>query len=87
MVGGRIVTTTVTVLTTRTLSLESYDNLSTTIGLVVLGVLILVLLLRELVPLLRSHDARQETLALDMAVAPLLIAFAIIVIARLGELL
>ena len=80
-------TTTVTGLATRVLSSNSYDDLSTTIGLAVLGVLALLLLVRELAPMLRGGNAPQETRALDMAIAPLLIVFAIVVSARLAELL
>jgi hypothetical protein len=81
------VTTTVTSLATRALTLTSYDNLSTSIGLAVLGVLAALLLVRELVPMLRGGNAPRETRALDMAIVPLLIVFTTIVLARLAELL
>ncbi len=80
-------TTSVTSQAAMALSSNSYDALSTTIGLAVIGVLVLLLLVRELAPILRSGVAPQETRALDMAIAPLLIVFAIIVIARMAELL
>jgi hypothetical protein len=79
-------TTTVTSLTTRTLLSNSYDGLSTTIGLAVIGILALLLLVREFAPLVRG-SAQRETRALDMALVPLLIVFAIIVVARMAELL
>ena len=79
-------TTTVTQLTTRTLLSNSYDGLSTTIGIVVIGILALLLLTREFAPLLRG-SAPRDTRALDMAILPLLIVFAMIVIARMAELL
>jgi hypothetical protein len=79
-------TTTVTQLTTRTLLSNSYDGLSTTIGIAVIGILALLLLTREFAPLLRG-SAPRDTRALDMAILPLLIVFAMIVIARMAELL
>jgi hypothetical protein len=79
-------TTTVTSLTTRTLLSNSYDGLSTTIGLAVIGVLALLLLVREFAPLARGRATR-ETRALDIAIVPLLIVFTMIVIARMAELL
>jgi hypothetical protein len=80
-------TTTVTSLAAKALASNSYDDLSTTIGLAVIGVLMLLLLVREFAPILRDGAAIQETRALDLALAPLLIVFTIIVIARMAELL
>jgi hypothetical protein len=81
------VTATVTSLATRALTLASYENLSTSIGLVVIGVLVSLLLVRDLGPMLRGGNAPREWRALDMAIVPLLIVFTIIVVARLAELL
>lgn len=80
-------TTTVTGLATRALSMNSLDDLSTTVGLALMGVLVLLLFVRELAPILRGGDAPRETRVLDMALAPLLIVFTIIVFARLAELI
>ncbi|HEX7497129.1 MAG TPA: hypothetical protein VF344_01495 [Candidatus Limnocylindrales bacterium] len=80
-------TTTVTSLATGALTLNSYDSLSTSIGLAVIGLLAVLLLLREFAPMLRDDGASARTRALDMAIVPLLIVFAIIVLARLAELL
>jgi hypothetical protein len=80
-------TTTVTGLTAQALSLNKYDILTTTVGLVLIGLLVLLLLVREIVSLLWGRDASRETRALDMALAPLLIVFAVVVCARLAELL
>jgi hypothetical protein len=49
--------------------------------------LAVLLLVRELAPALRGGNLPRETRALDMAIVPLLIVFAIIVLARLAELL
>jgi hypothetical protein len=81
------VTTTVTSLATRALTLTSYDHLSTSIGLVVIGVLAALLLVRDLWPMLRGSLAPRERLALDAAIVPLLMVLAIIVVARLADLL
>ena len=80
-------TTTVTGLTTQVLLSHTYDNLTTTIGLAIIAVLAILLMVRELVPILREEGAPRETRALDMALVPLLIVFGIIVMARLAELL
>jgi uncharacterized membrane protein YkvI len=80
-------TTTVTGLATRAVTLNSYDSLSTSIGLVVIGLLAVLLLVREFAQLLRGGDASAGTRALDMAIVPLLVVFTIIVLGRLAELL
>lgn len=80
-------TTTVTGIATRALTQNSYDNLSASIGLAVIGVLAVLMLVREFAPMLRGGSALREKRALDMAIAPLLIVFAIVVMARLAELL
>lgn len=80
-------TTTVTNLATRALTLSSYDHLSTSIGLVVIGVLAVLLLVRDVGPMLRGGNAPRLTRALDMVLVPLLMVFMIIVVVRLAELL
>jgi hypothetical protein len=64
-----------------------YDSLSSTIGFALIAALALLLLVRELAPLLGRGDVRRQTAALDVAVGPLLMAFGIIVVARLATLL
>jgi hypothetical protein len=80
-------TTTVTNLASAAVTQISYYNLSASIGLAVIGVLALLLLVREFAPILRGAAAHRETRALDMILAPLLIVFSIIILARLAELL
>jgi hypothetical protein len=80
-------TTTVTGLATRALTLNSYDHLSTSIGLAVIALLAVLLLVREFEPILRGGSRSGGTRALDTAIVPLLFVFAIIVLARLAELL
>jgi hypothetical protein len=80
-------TTTVTGLTTQALSSHTHDYLSMTIGLAAIGALAVLLLVRELVPILRGGSVSRETRALDLALIPLLIVFTIIVVARLMEFL
>lgn len=80
-------TTTVTGLVSSSLSQHSYDFLSTHIGLAVIILLAFVLLLRELVLIVRDGDASFQLRGLDVAVLPLLIVFAIVVLARLADLL
>lgn len=73
--------------TVATLSSNSYDDLSATIGLLTIFILILLLILRELMRVVGG--ARRHTWArtLDIAIAPLLITFALIIIARLLSLI
>ena len=80
-------TTTVTGIATRALTVSSYDHLSTSIGLAVIALLAVLLLVRELEPILRGGGRSGGTRALDVAIVPLLFVFAIIVLARLAELL
>jgi hypothetical protein len=80
-------TTTVTGIATRALTVGSYDHLSTSIGLAVIALLAVLLLVRELESIFRGGGSSGGTRALDMAIVPLLLVFAIIVLARLAELL
>ena len=59
-------TTTVTSLASRALTLNSYDNLSTSIGLAVIGLLVALLLVREFAPMLRDDGASAGIRALDL---------------------
>jgi hypothetical protein len=80
-------TSTVTSLTTQALSSHTYDYLTTTVGLAVIGALAVLLLVRELALIFRGGSVSREMRALDLALMPLLIVFTIIVIARFMELL
>ncbi len=80
-------TMTVTSLTAAALLSNTYDALSSTIGLIVIGALAVLLLMRELAPILRHGNASREIRALDMALVPLLLVFAVVVISRFAELL
>jgi hypothetical protein len=80
-------TTTVTEVATRALTVNSYDHLSTSIGLAVITLLAVLLLAREFESILRCGGRSGGSRALDIAIVPLLFVFAIIVLARLAELL
>jgi len=80
-------TTTVTSFTTGVLSSTSYDDLSTSIGLVLIVVLGVLLAMRDFAPIIRGSGGPRVTRAFDMALAPLLVVFGTIVLARLAELL
>ncbi len=69
--------------TVATLSSNSYDYLSTTIGLISIFLLLSLLVLRELMGVVGS--SRKDTWArtLNIALVPLLIAFSVIIIGRL----
>jgi hypothetical protein len=69
----------------QTIGQVSYTALSTTVGAVVLGLLFGLLLVREIWRLRPTDPARGRVL--DVLLAPLLIAFPLIVLARLLTLL
>ncbi len=64
-----------------------YDVVSTTVGLAALFALIVLLVEREAVRAFGGGQARRWIHGLDVAVLPLLAAFAIIMLLRLVELL
>lgn len=65
----------------------SYDFRSTTIGLVVVALLVLLLTERELIGAWRPADRHRHLEPLDAAILPLAIAFVVMVAARLVDLL
>ena len=75
---------TVTHLTRHLVLTRSYDALSTTVGAVAIGLLIAVLVVREL-----ARDRREPRRArvVDIVVVPLLLAFAVIVTVRFRHLM
>jgi hypothetical protein len=81
------VTSTVTAATVAALTSTSYDAVSTTIGLVVVLVLLVLLLQKELARVLLGDRAQSWIHAFDLALVPLLVAFLVIVTARIAELL
>lgn len=80
-------TSTVTAATIAALSSTTYEVLSTTVGIVVVLVLAVLLLQKELARVLVGERAREWLHAFDLALVPLLVAFFVIVTARLAELL
>jgi hypothetical protein len=80
-------TSTVTASTVAALTSTSYDALSTTIGLVVVIVLLVLLLQKELAHVLIGGRAQSWIHAFDLALVPLLVAFLVIITARIAELL
>jgi hypothetical protein len=80
-------TTTVTSITTFTLTHNGYNLLSSSIGLAIIGLLAFVLLLRELVPILRGGNMQLRVRGLEASIVPLLLTFAIVILARLADLL
>ena len=80
-------TSTVTQATIQVLTSSSYDAITKTVGLVSIAILLVLLLQKEFA---RVHPGPRATAwirAFDLALVPLLITFAIIVTARLAELL
>jgi hypothetical protein len=80
-------TSTVTAATIAALSSTSYELLSTTVGIVVVIVLVVLLLQKELARVLLGERARAWLVTFDLALVPLLVAFVVIITARLAELL
>jgi hypothetical protein len=81
------VTTTVNESIARALAAVRYDSITLTAGLAVIAALVALLLLKE-IRRLRNGEGTPRTLGLfDVYLVPLVITFAIIVAARLRELL
>ena len=80
-------TSTVTASTISALTSDTYETLSTTVGLAVVIVLCVLLLQRELARVFGGERLITLIRAFDVALLPLLMAFLVIVTARLAELL
>lgn len=80
-------TSTVTEVTVTTLRSTTYDTLSTTVGVAVVLVLLVLLLQKEVARIAGGDRANAWVHAFDLALLPLLLTFVLIVGARLGELL
>jgi hypothetical protein len=65
---------------------QSYDARSASVGLVVVALLALLLVESELLRAAGGHRARAAVRTLSVAIAPLLVAFAVILGTRLGHL-
>lgn len=72
--------------TVATLGSNSYDYLSGTIGFISVLLLVLLLILRESMRMIGGARRDTWTRTLDLATAPLLIAFSMLIIARLLSL-
>ena len=79
-------TSTVTDAITELLLSASYDTLSTTVGVAVLTALAILLIQREVTRVLAPESAEGSGWAFDIALAPLLLAFLIIITVRFAEL-
>ncbi len=69
------------------LTSTDYDVISTTVGLLAVAALLVLLVQREAVRSYGGGRAERWIRGLDLAVLPLLVAFAVIVVLRLLELL
>jgi hypothetical protein len=76
-------TTTVSQLTAQALLSFPYERLTTTVGVLVFVLLAVLLLFREVLAVAGDGRSQDRARALDIAIAPLLIVFGVIVIARL----
>ena len=79
-------TATVTDATVSALLTSAYDVISTTVGFVVVIVLAVLLVQREVTRLLARERSIRSGWAFDIAIVPLLLAFAVVVSLRLVEL-
>ncbi len=80
-------TSTVTNAITSAITTLTYNTLSTTVGIIAIVLLIVLLVQRELVCAVGTARAAARVQALDIAIAPLLLAFVVIVTVRLAYLL
>ena len=79
-------TLTVTEVTRLFILSNTYESLSTSLGAIVILLLIVLLIQKELIRARGGLHARKWMRALDIAIAPLLLAFLVIVILRLINL-
>ncbi len=79
-------TSTVTPETVAALLSNGYDAITTTVGVAVMVALIVLLLQKEIARVLVGSRAEPWTRAFDMTLVPLLVAFLVIITARLLEL-
>ena len=80
-------TSTVTHATLSALVSSGYDTITTTVGVAVMVALLVLLFQKEVARVLLGMRAASWSRAFDVALVPLLIAFLVIVSARLWELL
>ena len=79
-------TSTVTVVTRMLILSSTYESLSTSLGAIVILLLIVLLVQKELLRARSGSHVRKWMRALNIAIAPLLLTFGIIVIMRLINL-
>jgi hypothetical protein len=80
-------TSTVTQVTIATIASSTDETLSTTLGAIVILLLIVLLFQKELARALGGPRSRTRMQVLDIAIIPLLLAFALIVVMRFVDLL
>lgn len=79
--------TTVNPLTIETISTLSFEALSTTVGIVVVTLLVVLMAQKELLRVTRRAGSTQRMQALDALIVPLLIAVGMLLLLRLLSLL
>ncbi len=84
---GRTMTSIVTEVTRVTIESYSYDNLSTTIGILVVVLLVVLLIQKELIRGFNGSRSRIWMQVLDIAIVPLLLTFSLMVIMHFVDLL
>jgi hypothetical protein len=80
-------TSIVTEVTRVTIESYSYDNLSTTIGILVVVLLVVLLIQKELIRGFNGSRSRICMQVLDIAIVPLLLTFSLMVIMHFVDLL
>jgi len=79
-------TSTVTERTITTITSHSYDALSATLGVVLIGILLILVLQRETLRAMGGSRSRDWMKALNIPIVPMLGAFAVIILLRVIEL-
>jgi hypothetical protein len=80
-------TSTITEVTITTIVSNTYDALSTTVGVIAILLLLVLLIQKELTRAFGGPRSRIWMRALDVAIVPLLLTFSLIVIMRFVDLL
>ncbi len=80
-------TSTVTTLTINTIASNTYDVLSATVGLVAIGLVLALLLAKELWRAYGSSQMQEDLQAFDAMIVPLLVPFAVTLSVRFISIL
>lgn len=80
-------TATITAVTVATITAYTYDVFSTVFGAIAIGLLLILLVQKEILRAVGGTLSRDWTRTLNVAIVPLLVAFGVIIVLRLVSLI